>query len=147
MSSSTWVNLKKSLGLSEKNLIERVKVRDASSEDRRGRRKDLYWLNGRGIQVALIEGFDPDALLEKAEGIWEEKESFWTIEFLCEAAKKMHPSFSRALLEMWISPPEGTADFRGLPIPLADEQWNIFLKIARKYPGIYQKLEELGLEI
>jgi hypothetical protein len=59
----------------------------------------------------------------------------------------MHPSFSRALLEMWISPPEGTADFRGLPIPLADEQWNIFLKIARKYPEIYQKLEELGLEI
>ena len=129
-------------GLLERGIIETV-----GKYTYRGRSFDIYWLTPPWIQVALLEGANPELVLKQAEACYGDRESFWIFRFLCDIAKQMHPAFSRTLFEMWISPVNEPVSVDGLIIPLGEEQMGVFLEIARKYPGIFNKLKEFSLKM
>ena len=76
MSSGTWKTVLQHLGPLGLDLLERMEQAPVKAYDKRGRRKDLYWLTDKGVCYAMFLDVSDKLLLENAEKIYDDVSMF-----------------------------------------------------------------------
>jgi hypothetical protein len=157
MSSSHWENIKPHLGPSGLNLISSVNLRRFSSEDERGKRKDLLWLTQKGLLLAMNYGVNNNLLLQNLERVYPQDQNLhFIIEFKHVIGQK---AYNLAINELFALPDfstdsllkrlptmlmvNGLLKARGLspngdPVKLKKQSE----AVMRKYPEIYEIYEQ-----
>ena len=133
----TWLAVK---WLRQKRLVKKVGIKEY-----RGRKYPRYWLTSEGVMAALIEGANPETLLNKTRKIYPKNE---ILQYSLEIAPKLNPKvfkigYSAIRSKGKLEPVDlATILFTQMQTETHIQTFKETIEILRRYPKEFRSFKE-----